>query len=190
MNSFYTQKELKEVGFKSFGNRVLISKKASIYGADNISIGDNVRIDDFCILSGKIKIGNYVHIAAGCMLFGGDDGIVLEDFSSVSSRSAIYASSDDYSGEALTNPMIPEKYRKVLGGKVVLKKHSIIGSGSTILPGVIIGEGTSVGSMSFVNKPIEDWGIYVGIPCKKIRERNKKILTLEKELQKDIENGI
>lgn len=39
MNSFYSEEELKEIGFKSIGTNVLISKKCSVYGAQNISIG-------------------------------------------------------------------------------------------------------------------------------------------------------
>ena len=69
--SFYTDEELKEIGFKSYGKNVLLSRKTSIYGANNISIGNNVRIDDFCILSGNITLGNYIHIASACLLFGG-----------------------------------------------------------------------------------------------------------------------
>ena len=181
MNSFYSEEELKEIGFKSIGTNVLISKKCSIYGAQNISIGSNVRIDDFCILSGKIQIGNYVHIAAGVMLFGGDYAIILEDFVGISSRCAVYAASDDYSGEALTNPTTPDKYRNVTGGTVIFKRHAIIGAGSTILPNIIVGEGASVGSMSLVNKSIEGWGIYVGIPCRRVKDRSKHLLELEKE---------
>lgn len=45
--SFLSENELKAIGFKCYGSNVLISRKASIYGAANISIGDNVRIDDF-----------------------------------------------------------------------------------------------------------------------------------------------
>ena len=182
MNSFYCEEELKEIGFKSIGTNVLISKKCSIYGAQNISIGSNVRIDDFCILSGKIQIGNYVHIAAGVMLFGGDYGIILEDFVGISSRCAVYAASDDYSGGALTNPTIPDKFRKVTGGTVWFKRHSLVGSGCTVLPNVLVGEGTSIGSMSLVNKSLDDWGICIGIPCKRIKERSKKLLELEKEM--------
>jgi len=55
MNSFYTEDELKEIGLKSYGHNVLISRKANLYSVSEISIGNNVRIDDFCILSGKIK---------------------------------------------------------------------------------------------------------------------------------------
>lgn len=182
MNSFYSDEELKEIGFNSIGVNVLISRKCSVYGAQNMNIGNNVRIDDFSILSGKIEIGNYVHIAAGVMLFAGDEGIILEDFTGISSRCVVYAVSDDYSGEAITNPTVPDKYRKVGGGKVVFQKHSLIGSGCTVLPNVIIGQGTSVGSMSLVNKSLDDWGIYIGIPCKKIKERSKKLLELEKEM--------
>ena len=66
MNSFYTDSELKEIGFKSVGSNILLSRKASIYSPEKISIGNNVRIDDFCILSGNITIGNYCRIAAYC----------------------------------------------------------------------------------------------------------------------------
>lgn len=182
MNSFYSEEELKEIGFESIGDNVLISRKCSIYGVQDMNIGNNVRIDDFCILSGKIEIGNYVHIAAGVMLFAGDEGIILEDFTGISSRCAVYAVSDDYSGEAMTNPTVPDKYRKREGGKVVFQKHSLIGSGCTVLPDVIIGQGTSVGSMSLVNKSLDAWGVYIGIPCKRIKERSKKLLELEKEM--------
>ena len=58
MTSFYTEEELKGLGFRHIGNGVCISRKASIYGAQNISLGDHVRIDDFCILSGRIEIGS------------------------------------------------------------------------------------------------------------------------------------
>ncbi len=181
MNSFYKEDELKELGLKSFGSNVCISRKVSIYGANQIEIGDNVRIDDFCILSGNIKLQNYIHIAAYCGLFGGDAGIEMRDYTCISSRNVIYAISDDYSGEALTNPTVPDKYRKIISGKVIINKHVLIGTGSTILPGVIIGEGTSVGSMSLINKSIGEWGIYAGIPCHFIRNREKKILELEKD---------
>ena len=181
MNSFYSIEELKTLGFKELGTNVLISKKASLYGTHNMSIGNNVRIDDFCILSGNITIGSYVHIAAYTALFAGKKGIILEDFAGISSRCAVYAETDDYSGAALTNPMIPDEFRNVMGGPVIFKKHALIGSGSTILPNVIVEEGVSVGSMSLVNKSLAAWGIYVGIPCKRLKDRSKKMLDLEKQ---------
>ena len=38
--------QIKNIGFKTVGKNVLISDRASFYGAENIAIGDNVRIDD------------------------------------------------------------------------------------------------------------------------------------------------
>lgn len=182
MSSFYTEEELKELGLKKCGKNVMISKKTSIYGASNISIGDNVRIDDFCILSGKIDIGNYVHIAAGCYLFAGEYGIVFEDYTGLSSRSAVYAATDDYSGEYMSNPTVPDEYRNVVGGKVVFGKHALVATGCTILPNLTIGEGASVGAMSLINRDIEPFSICVGIPAKKIKDRKRRILELENKL--------
>jgi len=184
MNSFYSKNELKKLGFKSMGENVLISRKASIYGTENISIANNVRVDDFVILSGKIEIGNYTHIAAFSALFAGNAGIILKDFSGLSSRVSIYAISDDYSGEALTNPMVSDEYKKIEGGQVVLDKHVIVGASSVILPNVVIGEGSAVGSLSLVNKSLDSWGIYIGTPVKKIKTRSKNLLNLEKEFVK------
>lgn len=181
MDSFYSETELKQIGFKFVGENVKFSKKTSIYGAEFISIGSNVRVDDFCILSGSVIIGNYIHIAAYSALYGGDVGIEIGDFSNISSRVAIYAISDDYSGESLTNPMIPEQYKKIQKEKVIIEKHVIIGSGSTILPGVILKEGSAFGSMSLVKNSSEPWSINVGIPSRKIKNRNKQLL--DKEIQ-------
>lgn len=186
MNSFYSEEELGKIGFKEIGKNVLISRHASIYSPSKISIGNNVRIDDFCILSGNITLGNYIHISAYSALFGGKSGIVMKDFSGVSSKNVIYADSDDYSGEYLTNPMIPDKYRNVYSGKVILDKHVLVGSGCVILPNVHINEGASIGAMSLITKDIPEWSICVGIPCKKIKDRLKNILQLEKQFLIDI----
>ena len=187
MNSFYSNDELEKMGFLSIGENVYISRKASIYGINKISIGSNVRIDDFCILSGKIIIGNNIHIAAGTYIYGGDVGVELSDYSCLSSRCAVYAISDDYSGEFMSNPMIPESYRNVKKESVYIGKHALIGTGCTILPGVNIGFGASVGAMSLVNKDLDDFTINVGIPCKKIKDRSKKLLDLETKFEKEME---
>ena len=181
MESFFQQTELSELGLNSIGENVRISKKASIYGAENISLGNNVRIDDFCILSGKIFIENNIHIAAGCYLYGGEAGIKIYDFANLSSRIAVYAISDDYSGSSMTNPTIPDKYKNITHKKVIINRHVIIGPGSTLLPGVIIGEGTAIGAMSLVNDSLPPWKICVGIPAKPIKDRSKALLRQEFE---------
>ena len=154
--TFYTKKELYELGFSSLGENVLVSRKASIYGAGRIVLGANVRIDDFCVLSagvGGISIGRNVHVVIMSSLIG-KAKIEVEDFCNLSSRVSIYSSSDDYSGEYMTNPTVPEEFTNVDSREVKLERHVIIGSGSVILPGVTIGENTAVGALSLVVKDL------------------------------------
>lgn len=179
MKSFYTESELAGIGFRSFGKNVLLSRKTSIYGAENIEIGDNVRIDDFVLISGSIRIGNWVHIAAFSALYAGKFSIILNDFVTISSRNVIYAESDDYSGASLTNPLISGEFRKTYGGNVIFGKHTLLGTGCVVLPGVKLGEGASVGAMSLVNHNLEEWNVYAGIPAKRLKDRDRNILELE-----------
>ena len=81
---FYNKKELKKMGFKYIGENVKISTKASIYNPENIELNDNCIVDDFCVLSGKIKLGRNVHIAVFCNLAGGEEGIEMDDFFRIS----------------------------------------------------------------------------------------------------------
>jgi acetyltransferase-like isoleucine patch superfamily enzyme len=187
-NSFLSEAEVSDLGLKQVGQNVSISRLASFYGTENITIGNNVRIDDFCILSGRITIGNYIHVAAGCYLYGGEQGIELEDFVNLSSRIVIYSKSDDYSGTTLTNPTIPEKYKQVDEAKVILQRHVLLGTGCVVLPGVVIEEGTSVGALSLINKSLPGWKICVGIPAKPIKNRKKDLLKLEEELLKELQH--
>ncbi|WP_109831574.1 acyltransferase [Reichenbachiella versicolor] len=184
--SFLTEKELKMMGFKSIGDNVRLSKKASFYNTQNISLGDNSRIDDYCVLSagkGGIQIGNYVHIAVFCSLIG--DGVIkMGDFSGLSSRVSIYSSNDDYSGNYLTNPCVPEQYTNVFSGNVCLEKHVIVGAGSIILPNIHIGLGTAIGALSLVSKNCEPDSIYMGQPAKRIKSRRTGYKELEGEMLK------
>jgi dTDP-4-amino-4,6-dideoxy-D-glucose acyltransferase len=184
-SSFFTHGELEELGFKSFGANAQVSRFARIYNAAAISIGNNVRIDDFCILSGGsgIELGNYVHIAAYCALYG-RHGLIVRDFCGISARTTIYTDSDDYSGFSLTGPTVPEKYRtRMQSGRVVVEKHGIIGVGTTVMPGVVVGEGTAIGAHSFVIESCEPWSIYAGIPAIWIKERSAHLLELARQLE-------
>lgn len=180
-NSFLSIEELRNIGFKKMGENVKISRNTCFYSPEKIEIGDNVRIDDFCVLSGDIKLGSYIHIAAFCGLFGGS-GIEMNDFSGLSSRVSIYSASDDYSGEYLTGPCIPIEYRNITEGRVILEKHALVGTGSTILPGVTISEGAALGSMSLLTKSTLPWRIYIGIPAKDIKDRKMNLIEEEIKL--------
>ena len=180
--SFLKQEDLEKMGFKHLGKNVLISDKSSIYNAKNISLDDNVRIDDFCILSaghGGIDIGKYVHIACFSSLIG-KSKITMKDYSGISSRVSIYSSSDNYDGEWMTNPCLPETVTNTIHKEVMIGKHVVIGSNCVVLPGVNLCDGCSVGAMSLVNKSIDECYVYAGIPIKKIKPRKSNIFDLEK----------
>lgn len=186
-SNFYTDEELLEFGFKAYGENVLISRKASLYGTQGMSFGNNVRIDDFCILSGTIKIGSYVHISAYCALYG-RDGIEISDYCGCSARCTLYSASDDFSGEYMISPLVPAEYTNVKGGPIKLEKFVQLGANSIVMPNVTLREGTATGTFSFVNKNLDSWGIYAGIPVKKIKDRSKKIVRLSEHFEGD-KNG-
>jgi galactoside O-acetyltransferase len=177
-----SRKAVLDMGFRSVGENVQISDKASFYGASRISIGSNVRIDDFCVVSagvGGICFGQHVHIAVYTSLIGAGK-ISISDFCNVSSRVSIYSSNDDYSGVTMTNPTVPSEYTNVTHADVFLGKHVIVGSGSVILPGVTLEEGVAVGALSLVKKNCTAFGIYAGNPARRISERKRDLLKLER----------
>lgn len=182
LNPYYTNKELKELGFKSLGRNVLISRTCRIYTPDEISIGNHVLIDDFTILNGEITVGDHVHISSNCELYAGEASITIGAFSGISSRCAFYATSDDFSGASLNNPTVPKAFRFEKNLPIVLGKHVLIGTGCSVMPGVQIGEGCSFGSMTLISKSTEPWGIYVGAPAKRLKERDKGLLEFEKKM--------
>lgn len=174
-NSFLQKNELIEIGFKSIGNNVLISRFAQFYEPEKMIIGNNVRIDDFCVLSGSIRLGNYIHISAYTALYGRFE-IELEDFSGLSPRCTIFSATDDFSGNFLIGPMVDPKFRNILGGKVLIKKYSQLGANSVVLPKVTIQEGVSVGAMSLVIKDLIAWKIYAGIPVRELKDRSNNLI--------------
>ena len=183
-NYYYNSNELSSIGFKKVGSNVHISKNCTIVGLNNISIGNNVRIDGNVVMiadEGFLSINNCVHIGANSYL-SSSGGITIKDFVSISPGTYFFSASDDYNGSGLTGPMVPKELLSVTRSPIILEKHSLIGSGSRILPGVKVGEGVSVAALSVVNKSLDPWSLYGGIPAKKIRSKEKRALELEKKI--------
>tara|TARA_Y100000996_G_scaffold415532_1_gene410882 strand:+ start:7357 stop:7761 length:405 start_codon:yes stop_codon:yes gene_type:complete len=102
-------------------------------------------------LGKKVDIGSFTYINA-------KNNVIIEDYVQIGSHCSIYSVStiDDNQGE------------------VVLRKNSKIGSHSTVLPNVEIGENSIIGAHSLVNKNIPANVVAYGIPAKIIREINEK----------------
>lgn len=180
---FLSRKKLERMGFKHLGKGVLISHKASIYNAKNISIGDYSRIDDFCVLSAgtDITIGNYVHIACYASIIG-KGRVEMADYSGISARVCIFSSSDNYNGEYMTNPCLPDHVLNTYHRDVKLGRHVVVGAGSVILAGVTLGDGCAVGAMSMVKTSWPANSILVGVPVKQVSTRKPRIYELEKRI--------
>lgn len=183
----YLQREnLLALGIKRAGENVRIHPTAILVDLEHIELGSHVRIDAYSIISasgGSFATGDYVHISSHCMIAAGH-GVSLCDFSGLSAGVKIFSTSDDYSGESLTNPTIPKHLLRIKSGKVVLGRHVIVGAGSIILPGCDIGEGCAVGALSIVTRSLSPWGVYAGIPASRIRDRSRRLLNDESHLQK------
>lgn len=176
--AWLTNEQLTAMGFARVGKNVLLSDKASYYNCQHIQLGDHIRIDDFCVLSagiGGITIGNYVHIAVFSSLIGAGN-ITLADFCNISSRVSIYSSNDDYSGLAMTNPTLPSEFTNVHHADVKIGCHVIIGAGTVVLSGVTLEEGVAIGALSLVKHDCQSFGIYAGVPAKKISTRKRDLL--------------
>lgn len=179
--AYLNSEQLRLLGFRYIGSDVRVFERASFYGIDRISIGDECRIDDYCVVSageGGIAIGRNVHIAVYSSLIG-NGAITLGDFSGLSSRVSIYSSSDDYSGEFMTNPTVTPEFTGVRHAQVIIGRHVIVGSGSVILPGVVLHEGAAVGALTVIRDNCEPFTIYAGNPARRVGLRKRNLLELE-----------
>jgi acetyltransferase-like isoleucine patch superfamily enzyme len=84
-------------------------------------------------------------------------GVIIEDNVQIGSHCSIYSVST-----------IDDKI-----GEINLKKHCKIGSHSTVLPGVTVGENSIIGAHSLVINDIPDNVIAFGVPAKVIRNINE-----------------
>ena len=181
--AFLSRNELARLSFKGCGEDVLISDRCAIHGAEHISIGNHVRIDDFAIITARadVRIGSNVHIAAGVFL-SGQFGVTLSDFSGLSPHVVVLSGNDDFSGATLSGPTIPQRFRGIRGGQVSIGRHVIVGAGSVVLSNLTVGDGAAVGALSLVDRSLDPWGIYAGVPARFIRKRSRNLLQLEAQL--------
>lgn len=180
---YYTQEELKKFGFKFLGKNVMVSELARIYNPEKTELHDNCRIDDFCVLMGKIYIGKYVHLALYTHVGGTNHGVFFDDHSECAYRCTVITHSSDYSLETLHTPSTPTELKGGREGPVYIGKYSLLGCDTLVMPGVSVAEGCSFGAFSYVNKDTEPWGLYDGKPAKRIRENSKKCAELAIKLQ-------
>jgi len=158
--SYYLKTKLLKKKFKKIGKNCLISSKASFIGEKNISLGNEVRIDDYCVIvafDGNISIGSNTHIGALTYILG-SGGIKIGNNCSISQGVKIYSKSDDYKS------IKKNKYKS----KVLILENCIIGSNSVILPGSKLNKNVRIGALTIVNKEIKPNQLFFNNKSKKI----------------------
>lgn len=177
----YSEEELKDSGI-TFGKNVVISNDVIIHNPQNLIIGDNVRIDTQCIIIvGKnhyIQLGNNIHISAGCYYYGNAGNIILQDYTCTSARCILYTATDDFTEGYMTNSVVDDKYKKITTGDIIIRRHTVVGCESVIMPGVVLDHATSVGTNSFVNKSTNPFDVIGGTPAKFIKKRKNVYLNI------------
>ena len=164
--------------FKKIGDDVRIDDWVKITRPELVEIGNHVSIDMCVYFSVSAKIGNYIHIAPHVSIIGGADStLIMDDFSAIATGSRIVCASDDFNN-GFTCPFIPIKYRNVINKPIILRKFSVVGVNSVVLPGVEMAIGSVLGANSLLKENTEPWTIYVGSPAKPIKIRNKELLLL------------
>lgn len=183
-SDFLSVEELAQKGVPDAGARnILVHRSCVILDFARIRFGRNIRIDPFCVITcAELYLGDYIHIGAGSSLSGGCK-VQLGDFTTLSHQCLVFTSSDDYSGEALANPTVPERFTNVSSADINFGPHALLGARCTVLPGAEIAEGVSVGVGSLIKGPLDPWTIYAGVPAKPLRERSRACLAHEAQLR-------
>jgi acetyltransferase-like isoleucine patch superfamily enzyme len=175
----------------------IISKNIRVRVPEHFEIGEYSIVDDFCYFSTKVKVGKCSHIASGCSIAGGGKRqFILGDFCSLSSGVKIWCSSDDFTNDivALLPKRIGDIKNNFIEGDVKIGDFCAIGSNTVVMPKNKIPDGTVIGALSFVPKEFEfkPWSVYVGIPIRYVKPRNKQnVMRQFKEIEqkmKGLEN--
>lgn len=181
MDQFLGEAEIDSLGLE-VGERTKISRDARFFGSGRITIGNDCRIDAFCILSsggsGYVDIGDRVHVGASSRLFGGG-GITIEPFAAISVGVSVFSESDDFTGFAMVGTQVPDELRMVRSGHIRIRRHAALAAHAIVLPGALLNEGSVLGAASVSSSRLKDWTIYQGNPAKPVGTRRRAPLSLE-----------
>lgn len=173
---YYSRDELENMGFKTLGENVFIDKRTPIDFPHKISLGSNIKVGSFCILSGNIVLKDYVQIASYVFLNGSSVGIEVGNYVSIAPGTKVLTGSDDYSGEFHSSSLLDEDLQRPVYKKIIINDHSIIGTNSVLLPGAEIAEGVAVGALSLIKTKTQPYKIYAGVPAIIIKDRKKDFM--------------
>jgi dTDP-4-amino-4,6-dideoxy-D-glucose acyltransferase len=178
---FLSRRTLEALGFAKLGEDVRIHSTAVIADCSKVSIGSRVRIDPFVIISatGGITLGDNIHVG-GHSAISGQGAVRIEDFVTISHYVGIFTTSDDMRG-TWSQATMRASSSGARTASINFGRHSMVGAGSLILPGAQFAEGSVLGAMSRISRPMRPWTTYAGIPARRMNERRRSRLIQEQE---------
>lgn len=180
--------------FKKCGKNILIDLGVTIEGEHLISIGNNVHIDKYCIIStgknlsgkiqrkpnvnfqgeeGEIIIGNDIHITQFCILMG-YGGIEISNNCVLSSGCKIYSLTNlayDVEDRTKIISIMPYNQAPFLLSPVFLGQNTWLGLNTIVMPSVSIGENSFCTSNSIITNEFDNNSYISGNPAKMTRQR-------------------
>jgi len=142
------------------GQGVKLSKFINLYGCE---VGDNTKIGAFVEIQKNARVGKNCKISSHTFIC---EGVTIED--NVFVGQGVTFINDSYPRATNeTGGLQTEKDWKV--EQTLVKKGASIGSGSTILSNVVIGENAIIGAGSVVTKDVPADAIVAGNPAKVLR---------------------
>lgn len=136
------------------------------------SFGNHVAIDKGVYCSTALSVGDYVHLAPYVVIMGGAvSKLTLGNFSGISAGCKIICGGDNFSTGHLMNPQVPIEFRAPEISHVIFEAFSCVGVNTTVMPGVVLAEGSVVGANSVLTKDTEPWTIYLGSPAMPYKAR-------------------
>lgn len=182
---YLNENDLRKLGIKSVGSNVQVSEHATIVGLQNVTLGNNIRIDSHVVIlsrRGQFSVGNNVHIEPSSSIVA-HHGISIGSYCTLSHGVRLFTASADYSGESFHNVFPDGSHQNPKVGAIDIRDHVIIGGNSVVMPGVILGEGAAIGALSFVRSSVSEWGIYAGNPLKRLGDRSTRIREIARRIE-------
>ncbi len=174
------------------GRNVVFGQNVVLRHPHKIRIGDNVVIDDNCLVDAKgetnrgITIGSGVFIGRNTILSCKNGDIDIGDGANVGFNCEIFSASRVTVGRdtliaaycyliggdhVVSDPSMPIIAQERRSAGITVGNEAWIGAGAKILDGVTVGDGAIVGAAALVRDAVPPRAIAVGIPARNVGQR-------------------
>jgi acetyltransferase-like isoleucine patch superfamily enzyme len=189
---FALRKALYPLLLGACGRNVVFGQNVVLRHPSKIRIGNNVVIDDNCLLDAKgatnrgITIGNGVFVGRNTILSCKNGNISLADGVNIGFNCEVFSASDVRIGEKTllaaycyliggdhdfsdSSRPVNEQVRTSAG--ISVGAGAWLGAGAKVLDGVTIGNGAVVGAGAVVRHEVPDGAVAAGVPARLVRQR-------------------